>query len=188
MNAKLSRLVSIQTGLFAKTSIEGDVAYLHSKDFDENGLLNLTLQRELKADKNTEKHLLKPGDVLFSSKGTKNFAAVYENKNIPAVASTSFFVIRIKEEFKDKVLPEYLRWFINQPISQGFLQGNAIGTSMVSIPKSVLNELEIVVPPVEKQNTILEINNLHVKEKNIKKEIDSLRFQKIQQQIFNSLK
>src|SRR5665647_215766 len=137
MQIKLSHLASIQTGLFAKTMGEGEIAYLQSRDFDYNGLLKVKLEPELKADKITEKHLLKPGDVLFASKGTKNFVAVYEKKNIPAVASTSFFVIRIKEDFKNRVLPEYLRWFMNQPISQRFLQGNAIGTSMASIPKSV---------------------------------------------------
>ncbi|HUZ59663.1 MAG TPA: restriction endonuclease subunit S [Hanamia sp.] len=188
MQVKLSHIVIIQTGLFAKTMVDGDIAYLQSKDFDENGHLNFKLEPELKEDRIAEKHLLEPGDVLFASKGTKNFAAIYEHKNIPAVASTSFFVIRIKEDFKEKVLPEYLLWFMNQPVSQKFLKGNAIGTSMVSIPKSVLGELEIFIPGIEKQKAILEINNLHNKEKNIKKEIDSLIDQKIQQQIFNSLK
>lgn len=188
MNTKLSYIVSIQTGLFAKTMIDGDIAYLQSKDFDDNGFLNFKLQPELKEDRVPKKHLLEPGDVLFASKGTKNFAAVYEHTNIPAVASTSFFVIRIKEDFKEKVLPKYLHWFMNQPISQKFLQANAMGTSMVSIPKSVLSELEILLPTIEKQKAILEINELRIKEKNIKQKIDSLQDQKIQQQIFNSIK
>jgi restriction endonuclease S subunit len=188
MKIKLGNFVSIRTGLFTKTTFEGNIAYLQSKDFDEKGFLSSTLEPELKADKITDKHLLKPGDVLFASKGTKNFAAVYEHKNIPAVASTSFFVIRIKDDFKNKVLSEYLRWFMNQTKSQRFLQGNAIGTSMVSIPKSVLGELEIYIPSIEKQKAILKINDLHNKQKNIRKEIESLIEQKIQQQIFNSLK
>lgn len=188
MRIKLSHIAIIQTGLFAKTIVDGDIAYLQSKDFNENGHLNFNLEPELKEDRIAEKHLLEPGDVLFASKGTKNFAAIYEHKNIPAVASTSFFVIRIKKDFKEKVMPEYLLWFMNQPISQKFLQGNAIGTSIASIPKSVLSELEILLPTIEKQKAILEIDELHKKEKNIKEEIDSLRDQKIQQQIFNSIK
>src|SRR5690349_5430629 len=104
---KLSNIVSIQTGLFAKTVLVGDIAYLQSKDFDENGLLNVRLEPQLKTDKTMERHLLKPGDVLFASKGLRNFSAVYELRNIPAAASTSFFVLRIKEDFKNKVLPEY---------------------------------------------------------------------------------
>ena len=132
--------------------------------------------------------MLEPGDVLFASKGTKNFAAIYEHKNIPAVASTSFFVIRIKDDFKEKVLPEYLRWFMNQPLSQKFLQGKAIGTSIASISKSVLSELEILLPTIEKQKAILEINELHTKERDIKQKIDSMQEQKIQQQIINAIK
>ena len=77
MKTKLSHLVSIRTGLFAKTIVEGNVAYLQSKDFDENGLLNFKLEPELKKDGIAEKHLLEPGDVLFASKGTKNFSAIY---------------------------------------------------------------------------------------------------------------
>lgn len=188
MQIKLSDIVSIQTGLFAQTMVDGDIAYLQSKDFDDNDLLKVTLEPVLKADKITEKHLLKPGDVLFASKGTKNFAAVYEKKNIPAVASTSFFVIRIKDEFRNKVLPEYLRWFMNQPISQRFLQGNAIGTAMPSISKSVLSELEISIPTIERQKAILKIRELFKKENEIKQEITSLRELQIQHQIINSIK
>ena len=188
MANKLSNIVSIQTGLFAKTVLVGDIAYLQSKDFDENGLLNVRLEPQLKADKTMERHLLKPGDVLFASKGSRNFAAVYELRNIPAAASTSFFVLRIREDFKNKVLPEYLSWFINQPVSLKFLQGNAIGTSIPSISKSVLSELEILLPAIKKQKAILEIDELQKNEKSIRQMIDSLREQKVQQQIFNSIK
>ena len=188
MKKVLSNIVSIQTGLFAKTMVEGDIVYLQSKHFDENGRLKATLQPDLKIDSVTEKHLLKPGDVLFSSKGTKNFASVYESKNKPAVASTSFFVIRIKDEFKNEILSEYLSWVINHPTSQRILKGNAIGTSMVSISKTVLGELEISIPPIEKQKAILQINELYKKEKKLRQQIDSLRELKIQHQIINSIK
>lgn len=77
---------------------------------------------------------------------------------------------------------------MNQPISQRFLQGNAIGTSIASISKSVLSELEISIPTIERQQVILKISELFKKEESIKKEINSLRELQIQHQIINSIK
>lgn len=185
MKTTLKHISTIHTGLFAKTISEGEIVYLLSKHFDENRVLKQFLQPGLKADYLTEKHLLRHGDVLFAAKGTNNFAALYENKNKPAVASTSFFVIRLQEEFQKKILPGFLVWFINHPVSQKFLKGNAIGTSMVSISKAVLGELEISIPSLRTQKAILQITNLRNEEKKLQHQIALLREQQIQQQIIN---
>ena len=139
-------------------------------------------------DKLTEKHLLNHGDILFAAKGSKNFAALYESKNQPAVASTSFFVIRLGDKFRNKILPDFLVWLINHPHSQKFLKGKAIGTSMVSISKSVLEDLEIYIPDMLTQKTILKITQLRNKERSLKQKIDFLKEKQIQQQIINAIK
>jgi restriction endonuclease S subunit len=184
----LKHIASIQTGIFAKTVSKGEIVYLQVKHFDGKGRLNSLLHPDLKEDNVTEKHLLRHGDVLFAAKGTKNFATWYENKNLPAVASTSFFVIRIQENFQNKILPEFLVWYINQPISQKILKGKAMGTSIVSISKSVLEELEISIPDLHTQRAILKIAQLRNSEKSLKQEIETLREKQIQQQIFNLIK
>lgn len=188
MKTTLEHIATIQTGIFAKSVSKGEVAYLQVKHFDENGLINTTLHPDLKADNLTEKHLLRHGDVLFAAKGTKNFAVWYEGKNKPAVASTSFFVIRLADSFRNKVLPEFLVWIINLPVSQKFLKGKAIGTSIVSISKSVLEELEISIPDLHTQKAILKISQLHNTEKSLKQQIETLREKQIQQQIINAIK
>jgi hypothetical protein len=140
LKTALKHITNIQTGVFAKPINEGEIVYLQAKHFDETGQLISFLHPDLLAENISGKHLLQQGDVLFAAKGTKNFAVWYESlpaghtgKNLPAVASTSFFVIRLKENTIDKVLPEYLAWYINQPVSQKFLKGNAMGTFIVSI-------------------------------------------------------
>jgi restriction endonuclease S subunit len=188
LKTTLKNITNIQTGVFAKPISEGEIIYLQSKHFNEEGLLNATLHPDLKSDGISDKHLLQPGDVLFSAKGTKNFATCFETTNQPAVASTSFFVIRMQEEFRDKVIPEYLTWFINQPFSQTYLKGKAIGTSIVSISKTVLEELEISIPEIKTQQTILKIFHLYNKEKSLKKQIATLREKQIQQQIIQAIK
>ena len=195
MKTILGHIANIQTGIFAKPIAEGDIVYLQSKHFNEYGQLTSVLHPDLMHSNITEKHLLKNGDVLFAAKGTKNFAACYEGlpagqagKNQAAVASTSFFVIRLQENFQDKILPEFLAWLINHPVSQNFLKGKAIGSSIVSISKSVLEELEISIPDLKTQKTILKITQLSNSEKKIRQQIETLRGKQIQQQIINAIK
>ena len=184
MKTKIKDITNIQTGLFAKPSDKGDVVYLQSKHFDENGLIRTVLHPDLKADNITSKHMLQTGDVLFAAKGTRNFAAVYETHNKAAVASTSFFVIRIADR---TLLPEYLAWFLNHPSIQSLLKSKARGTAIPSIRKSELDELEILLPSVEKQKIIVKLSNLANKEVEIRLQITNLKKQFIEQKILKEL-
>ncbi len=177
MKIQIKDITHIQTGLFAKPAGIGELVYLQSKNFDEFGQLHSVLHADLKAEGISEKHLLKNGDVLFAAKGTKNFAAVFENHSEPAVASTSFFVLRSTDK---KVLPDYLAWFLNSHSTQTLLKGQAIGTSIPSISKQVLENLEIAVPSIETQKAILQITKLRNKEKSLKQKIETLREKQIQ--------
>ena len=188
MKELLKDISNIQTGVFAKTDSNGDIVYLNAKHFDENGQLNSALHPDLNSNDISKKHLLQYGDVLFAAKGTKNFAAIYESQNQPAVASTSFFVIRIQESNINKILPDFLAWFINNPATQKYLKERAIGTSIVSISKAVLEELEVSIPDLETQKTILKISYLRNLEKQLRQRIETLREKQIQQQFINGLK
>jgi restriction endonuclease S subunit len=178
-------ITNIQTGLFAKPAGIGEVVYLQSKYFNESGQLTSVLYPDLKSEGISDKHKLKDGDVLFAAKGTKNFAVVYIKQNTPAVASTSFFIVRLKNE---EVLPQFLAWFLNNHTTQTLLKGQAIGTSIPSISKQVLENLEITVPNIEIQKAILQITKLRNKEKSLLQEIETLRDKQIQQQIINAIK
>jgi restriction endonuclease S subunit len=185
LKTHLKNITYIQTGLFAKPGGAGELVYLQAKHFDENGHLHAVLHPDLTAEGISEKHLLNEGDVLFAAKGTKNFAAVFENHNEPSVASTSFFVIRPTDK---KLLPQYLAWVLNSQTTQTLLKGQAIGTAIPSISKQVLENLEIAIPNIEKQKVILQITKLRNKEKSLKREIETLREKQIQQQIINAIK
>jgi restriction endonuclease S subunit len=185
LKTQIKNITNIQTGLFAKPAGIGELVYLQSKHFDEFGHLHTVLHPDLLAEGISEKHLLKDGDVLFAAKGTKNFAAVYENYNEPSVASTSFFVIR---SIDNKVLPQFLAWFLNNHTTQTLLKGQAIGTSIPSISKQVLENLEIPIPDIKTQKAIVDISKLRNKEKSLKQKIETLREKQIQQQIINAIK
>lgn len=185
MKSYIKDIANIQTGLFAKPAGTGELVYLQAKHFDENGQLHAILHPDIPAAGISQKHLLKDGDVLFAAKGTKNFAAVFENHNEPAVASTSFFVIRPTAK---TMLPQFLAWFLNNPNTQTLLKVQAIGTSIPSISKQVLEHLEIPVPALDTQKAILDITHLRNKEKRLKLKIEMRKEKQIQQQIINAIK
>lgn len=184
LKKKLGDISSIQTGLFAKTEAEGDIVYLQSKHFDEEGLPKTSLHPDLRTSPKLEKHLLQLGDILFAAKGAKNFAVAYKNHNQPCIASTTFFIIRLNN---DSILPEYLTWYINNPIVLQNIKAKATGTSMVSISKSVLEDLEVAIPDIHMQMAIIKIADLRKTEIKLKQDLETLNEKLIQQQIFKAI-
>jgi Type I restriction modification DNA specificity domain len=185
LNKKIADIATIQTGVFAQTIKNGAGVYLQARHFDETGTLNTMLHADLEARYLTPRHLLSPGDVLFSAKGTRNFAAVFTEGNPPAVASTSFFVIRLLQA---QVLPGYLAWYLNHANTQKKLKSSAMGTSIVSISKTVLEKLEIPIPAIDRQHLVLKIDGLQKTKKVLKQQIDLLHEQQVQQKIINAIK
>lgn len=188
MKTKLKNITAIRSGIFAKPRPDANIYYLQVKDFDE--YMNLYEGRipELIIDGQTENHLLKPDDVLFAAKGSKNFAVAYTPKFGQCVASSSFNIISLLDEYKENILPDYLAWYLNRPDVAGKLKNKAKGTSIPSISKADMEEVEIYLPTIKKQQTILKINELQQKERNIRKRIMELREVVLQQQLIKALK
>ncbi|PWJ54760.1 type I restriction modification DNA specificity protein [Dyadobacter jejuensis] len=185
MKTLLKDIATIQTGLFAKTQEVGEIVYLQAKHFDENGNLLSNIYPDIGSIGIAEKHLLQPGDVLFAAKGSKNFAAVYESHHPAAVASTSFFVIK---PWASNILPAYLSWLLNNADTQNFIKEHARGTAMQSIRKSVLEEIEVPIPSLEKQHAIIRLVNLADTEKHLRLAILQKRKLLIEHQITNLIK
>jgi restriction endonuclease S subunit len=181
-------VTSIHTGVYAKTSLTGDTIYLQVKDFDHNGQIQPKLEPNLVADESTYSHLLNEDDILLAAKGTKNIVAKYQSALGPAVASTSFFVVRLNKYFHNQLLPDYLVWWLNQPQIQSYLKGQAVGSNLPSISKGVLQDLEIYVPSLSIQEGVLRIQQLRNQEKKLKHQIEELKDQQIQQILKNAIK
>ena len=184
MKTELKHIAKIQTGVFAKPVAKGEIAYLQPKYFDERGMLTVNLEPDLNSVDISIKHILKQGDVIFAAKGSKNFAARFDLEDMPAAASTSFFVVRI---FDKNILPEYLTWYLNQQTTMKYLKSFARGTSIASISKEVLNDLEIIIPSLEKQRLIYTIDDLRSKERQITMKLLSLKQALNQQQLYNAI-
>lgn len=184
MISRLSDIAEIQSGVYAKTTGANDVAYVQARHFDENGTQIEPLLGEVRFGEVKARHVLEYGDVLFAAKGTKNFAVAVGKDWIPAVASTSYFVIRLRTS---EVLPEYVAWYLNHPQQQQVLKGQARGTAISSIAKDALEDLEVPVPPLQKQHALLKIAGLRKMEANLTKRIEELREHYIQHLLLTTI-
>ena len=182
---KLQDIADINSGVYSSTISEGEVFYIQARDFDENRQLASNLTPILSYTKKFEKHFLQNGDVLIVAKGSNFLSAVYTGLYTPAVASTVFLVIQLKN--KSQIDPEFLSWYLNQNSTQLLLMSLSRGTSIPSINKKILAELDIPTPTSDKQKLILELAILTQKEKLLKRKIDRLKENQMNQLITNAL-
>jgi hypothetical protein len=108
-----------------------------------------------------ERYLVSQGDVLFLSRGQRTCAVPILQTLENTVASYYFYILRPDP---DRVDPEYLAWFINQPTTQACLERLQRGSHIKIIPKSAFEELEVVLPPRATQRAIVELERLRQKE------------------------
>src|SRR5215471_4153027 len=104
-----------------------------------------------------ERYLVSQGDVLFLSRGQRTYAVPVLQALENTVASYYFYILRPDA---DRVDPEYLAWFINQPTAQACLERLRRGSHIKIIPKSAFEELEVVLPPLATQRAIVELERL----------------------------
>lgn len=182
---KLSTFATINSGVYSSTISEGEIYYLQARDFDENRKIALNLLPALSYTENLEKHFLQKGNILLVAKGSSFLSAVYDGYYSPAVASTVFLVIQLNNE--SQIDSDYLSWFLNQSATQTLLLSISRGTSIPSINKKMLLDLEIPVPSIKKQQQIMNLVKLTHQEKLLKRKIEELKENQINQIIINAI-
>lgn len=184
MRKKLKDITTIKSGVFAKGDTNPDLFYIQSTDFDKQRNWNKTLNPILTKSSKFANHVLNIGDILFVAKGRDFFAVVYDGRFQPAVASTTFLVLQVKS---NNIAPDYVSWYINHPQTQNLLWSIAKGSAIPSISKTILEEIEIPIPELLKQFTILQLYKLQMKEKQIHKQIGKLRQEYINELTYKSI-
>lgn len=165
----LGDLVDVQSGFPFRGSIAGvaggSVLAVQMKDVDpELGVSwHGVLRTELPGRKQPD--WLRPGDLLFVSKGSRFHAVCLDMPPSPAVCSPHFFHLRVKPTAN--VLPGFVAWQINQPPFQRQLQQAAEGSSQLSIRRPVLESLSLRIPLLADQQNIVALADLARQERKV---------------------
>ncbi len=156
----ISYIADLFSGIYVNTSsLQGNsVYYLQVRHWNKERDWQEHIEPELRDDERLHKNFLELGDVLLATKGVDHFAAVYNGLYTPAVASSVFTVLRIKDN--RLILSAYLQWFLNHPSTSQKLVSVAKGTSTPHISRDVIGQLIVPIPSVEYQEKILEAHKL----------------------------
>jgi len=150
-------ITSIKYGPHFRTTKEGDVLYLKGNQFDDDYQLSSSSKSYVKVGENEQKHLLVEDDIILAAKGFRNFAWKYSKKEGACIASSLFYVIKLKSEI---IHPDYFVMTINSPRIQHALKTIGLGVTIPAIPRNELLRIKITVPPMADQLKAVEIHNL----------------------------
>ena len=163
----LAHIADIRSGYFIKTGIAylepGDIRIIQMKDLTNNDLINADALSTWAGpeEKSITGHYLRSKDIVFVSRGIIKRAVLCEPeyftaKEVPAkmIAAKPLMVIQV-DRTHQKIMPEFLTWYLNQPIAQDFFLKKSTGVNQQTITLRVLASLEVPIPPLEVQDGIV---------------------------------
>ena len=169
MKVKLKNLATVQMGYSFRSRLEvspdGDVAVIQMKDLNQGNIVDCGGLMKIDMESVKEHHFAHKGDLVFRSRGHITTAAIFLEDPGKAVVAAPLLRIRVTKI--DRVLPEYLNWYINQREAQIILTSKADGTAQKMISKQTVEELEISLPSPEQQKSIVELALLSEREQTV---------------------
>lgn len=165
---KLSSIATVKTGLvlnrkMAKNGNQVICQYLqlNLKSVQEEGFIERSLLEKFESTgKLKAEYLTKPGDIVLRL--TTPYTAVLIDETVSGIVISSYFVvIRVND---DKVLPEYLYWYLNTDKVKRIIAKNISSSMIGTVKPTQIAELNIDVLELEEQRKIADLNFLSKQE------------------------
>jgi type I restriction enzyme S subunit len=156
---KLEEIAEVQTGPFGSQLHMSDykkegTPIITVEHLGENRIIHKNLPLVSDEDKNRlKKYTLKEGDIVFSRVGSVDRCAYVSAKEDDWMFSGRCLRVRTN----DKVDSRFLSFYFNQESFKEYIRMIAVGATMPSINTTILSEVEILLPPLNKQKEIAEI-------------------------------
>lgn len=156
----LSSLAEIRVGLVLSRKLAREKSsyrypLLNLKSVNDNATLNLkTLDVFDATEPLSKNYLTQSGDVIVRTSSPYS-AILIDEKTSGIVISSNFVIIRCKSE---KLLPEYLFWYLNIEKTKKDIFKNSAGNMLSAIKPQYFNEMDLELPDLGKQKIIADFN------------------------------
>lgn len=163
MHAIMNDIAHVIAGYSFRIAIDdneqGTTRVLQAKDIIMGELLNNLdgVARVTLSGVGQSQHL-EPNDILIVTRGMERGSfrsVVFKAKQENVIPSSSLHIIRIKNS--DEVLPDYLSYYLNSTAGQQRLIEITAGAHIRSLSRKSLAALPVPIPPVDKQQTIVDL-------------------------------
>lgn len=176
MNATtLKKIADIRTGYTFRGKAEekpgSGIRMLQIRDVRENSVIQSRDLIEIEWQGNQSIPTIEEGDIAIVARGVANKAALMTGTE-KVVPSNQLLVISVKSKV---CLPEYLCWWLNRSSTQVILTGYHVGTSIPSLSKKELSELNIPIPNITIQRKILKLSQIQLQEKALYEQLQKNR-------------
>ena len=157
----LGSLAAIAAGYPLRGAVDelagGDVAIVQMRNVDAESGVNWSDVQRIALPSKRQPAFLAVGDVIFTTRGTRNFALALDAVEGEAVCSPHFFVIRVFDA--NRIAPAFLAWQINQRPAQEYFQREATGSHILNIRREVIENLSLALPRLTTQRAIVAFDN-----------------------------
>lgn len=149
---------SLQTGPFgsqihAEEYIDGGIPLINPAEII-NGTLryNPRVSVDDATAERLKRHQLIEGDIVIGRRGEMGRAGLTKKENVGWLCGTGSLRARLET---DKLMPEYLLQLFSLAGTADYLSLQSVGSTMDNLNTSILNQLPIIIPPMEEQREIV---------------------------------
>jgi restriction endonuclease S subunit len=165
---KLGDFASVKSGLvLSRKAVNNDIEPGHQyklvnlKCIKSDGTIDeAELETFHSSEKLADNYLTATEDILVRLI-LPNTAVLIINGLEGMVFSSHFCRIRIDS---DKILPEFLHWYLNSDLAKRQTQKDTMGTVVSAIRSGSLNKVNLKVPSIEKQKEFVNLYRISIKE------------------------
>lgn len=132
-------------------SESGNIGIINISNITDTGIDYSGIDTIEDEERKVARYALEDGDVLITARGTVVKTAVFQKQSFTCITSANINVIRPTGNLRGA----YLKLFLDSPVGSKLLKSLQRGSGVVNINYKDLSELEVPVPPLQVQDTLV---------------------------------
>jgi hypothetical protein len=153
---------------------EAGLPLLRISDLTQRGQIELESPSLIDPSMIKDQFRVREDDILVASRGVRMTAAIVP-PDLRAFVGGQLFTVRIRSSHHSPIDPKYLHWFLNLSSTQDLLLSQTKGSYIKNLSITNFKELEVPIPPLSRQNQIVQLAQLAQQEQALLEQIATKR-------------